>query len=131
MDWRARANDAFGDQERDKSRKMHVLYMFFILCWCLEPPFAAATVREERPLRIRLFSTRVFDCHSQIRGSQMRYDRKIDVSFSARAEDYLQRFMKVAERTRERKLSPNYPLVDRRNFHEQSNGRGDGVRARC
>ncbi len=29
----------------------------------------------------------------------MRNDRKIDVFFSARAEDYLKRFMKVAERT--------------------------------
>jgi len=29
----------------------------------------------------------------------MRNDRKIDVSFSASAEDYIRRFMKVAEET--------------------------------
>ena len=36
----------------------------------------------------------------------MRNDRKIDVSFSASAEDYIRRFMKVAERT-----MPNANLV--------------------
>ncbi len=36
----------------------------------------------------------------------MRNDRKIDVSFPARVEDYIRRFMKVAERTR-----PNASLV--------------------
>ena len=36
----------------------------------------------------------------------MRKDRKIDVSFSARAEDVIRRFMKVAERTK-----PNTSLV--------------------
>lgn len=36
----------------------------------------------------------------------MRNDRKIEVSFSASAEDYIRRFMKVAERT-----MPNASLV--------------------
>ena len=36
----------------------------------------------------------------------MRNDRKIDVSFSASAEDYIRRFMKVAEET-----MPNASLV--------------------
>jgi hypothetical protein len=56
--------------------------------------------------RYELFSTSVFDGHSQIRGSQMPNDRKIDVSFSASAEDVIRRFMKVAERT-----MPNANLV--------------------
>src|ERR1019366_2582180 len=46
-----------------------------------------------------LYSTSVFDCHSQIGGCLMLNDRKINVSFSARAEDVIRRFMKVAERT--------------------------------
>jgi hypothetical protein len=40
----------------------------------------------------------LLDGHSD-RGSQMRNDRKINVSFSASAEDVIRRFMKVAERT--------------------------------
>jgi hypothetical protein len=58
------------------------------------------------PSRSPLYSSSGFGCHSQIRGSLMRNDRKINVSFSARAEDYIRRFMKAVERT-----SPNASLV--------------------
>jgi hypothetical protein len=47
-----------------------------------------------------------FDRHSQIGDSLMRKDRKIDVSFSAPAEDVVRRFMEAVERTK-----PNASLV--------------------
>jgi hypothetical protein len=65
-----------------------------------------STARAARPLCIRLSSTSVLVCHSQIRGSLMRNDRQIDVSFSANAEDVIRRFMRVAQRT-----MPNASLV--------------------
>jgi hypothetical protein len=57
--------------------------------------------RYEFPATLRLFDSR-----SQIRDSRMPNDRKIDVSFSASAEDVIRRFMKVAEET-----MPNANLV--------------------
>ena len=62
----------------------------------------------------------------------MRNDRKINVSFSASAEDYIRRFMKVAEET-----MPNASLVPiitwyiSGKFTNKVNGRGDEVRTRC
>ena len=59
----------------------------------------------------------------------MRNDGKIDVSFSASAEDIIRRFMKVADHAK-RKLGPNHHVVDRRDFHGQSDGQSDEVRAK-
>jgi hypothetical protein len=61
----------------------------------------------------------------------MRNDRKIDVSFSAKAADYISRFMKAVDRNRaKRKFNPNYHLVDRRDFHGQNDGQSDEVRSK-
>jgi hypothetical protein len=51
-------------------------------------------------------SSPAIDYNSQIRGSLMRNDRKINVSFAASAEDYIRRFTKVAE-----EAMPNSSLV--------------------
>jgi hypothetical protein len=65
-----------------------------------ESPFAASTARQCGPLQIHLCSMSVLDWYSRIRGSQMPNEGKINVSFSASAEDVIRRFMEAVERTR-------------------------------
>jgi hypothetical protein len=60
----------------------------------------------------------------------MRNDRKIDVSFSASAEGYIRRFMKVAERTVPSASLVPVIAVDRREVHGQSDGQSEEVRAK-
>ncbi len=61
----------------------------------------------------------------------MRNDRKIDISCSASAEDYIRRFMEAAERTKPNaSLVPIFHVAHLREIHEQSNGRGEDVWAR-
>jgi hypothetical protein len=62
--------------------------------------------RGSAAIRIHLLSLSVLIITLRSEGSMMRIDRKIEVSFSASAEDYIRRFMKVAEET-----MPNANLV--------------------
>ena len=62
----------------------------------------------------------------------MRNDRKIEVFFSAGAEDYIRRFMKVAEQTMPNaSLVPIFTWYISGKIHEQINGRSNETRARC